>query len=130
MNYYVDSCIWIDYFENRTDGLKPLGEFAFQFFKKCLKNNDKILFSEMIVFELKNKGLDFFEILGQFCFILEEVFPSKTDLEKIKSLSVEKQIPFGDAFHYILSKTNNAVLVSRDNHLLYFNETKLPEELI
>ncbi|MDD3083405.1 MAG: type II toxin-antitoxin system VapC family toxin [Candidatus ainarchaeum sp.] len=130
MNYYVDSCIWIDFFNNRFDGLKPLGEFAFQFFKKCLKNNNNVLFSKMVVFELKNNGLDFFEISKDFCFILEEVFPSKNDLEKIKSLSIEKQIPFGDAFHYVLSKTNKAILVSRDNHLLSFNETKLPEELI
>ena len=130
MKYYVDACVWLDYFEDRKDNLKPLGDFAFQFFKKCLKKHDKILFSKMVVFELKNNGLDFFQVSKDFDLIIEEVFPSKNDLNKIKQFSVEKQIPFGDAFHYILSKTNNAVLVSRDSHLLSFDETRFPEELI
>jgi hypothetical protein len=130
MDYYVDTCIWIDFFNNRFDGLKPLGDFAFQFFKKCCKNNDKILFSKMVVFELKTNGLDFFEISKDFSVVLREIFPTDSDLSEIKNLSTIKQIPFGDAFHYILSKSNNSILVSRDNHLLMFPETKLPEEII
>jgi hypothetical protein len=128
--YYIDACIWLDYFKDRNDGLKPLGEFAFNFLKKCLKKNDKIFFSKMVVFELKSNGLDFFQVSKEFSLIIEEVFPSKKDLNDAKKLSVSKKIPFGDAFHYVLSKTNNSILVSRDNHLLIFDETKLPEELI
>lgn len=28
--YYLDACIWRDYFENREDRFRPLGEWAFR----------------------------------------------------------------------------------------------------
>lgn len=130
MNYYVDSCIWIDYFENRSDGLKPLGEFAYLFFKKCLKENHNIYFSKIIVFELKQNGFDFFDISKEFNILLVEVVPTNVDLKNARSLCIKNKIPFGDAVHQILSKSNKLTLISRDKHLLDFKETKLPEDLI
>ena len=36
--YYVDSAIWRDLHENRTDKFRPLGEWAFELFRKILFN--------------------------------------------------------------------------------------------
>lgn len=56
MKFYLDTNIWIDYFENRSDGLRPLGEFAFQFLKKVVETNSVIYYSDLVKTEL-NKVL-------------------------------------------------------------------------
>ena len=57
--FYVDTSIWRDFFEDRNDGLKPLGEFAYQFFRKCEEKASVIVIAEPIFFELQ----DFKELL-------------------------------------------------------------------
>ena len=51
--FYLDTAIWRDYFEDRKDGVRPLGEFAFQFLKNCEKKGCKVLVSDTVVLELK-----------------------------------------------------------------------------
>ena len=53
--FYVDTNIWLDYFQNRSDGLRPLGEFAFLFFKKCIENKHTLIYSDLIENELYSK---------------------------------------------------------------------------
>ena len=36
--YYIDSNIWRDYFENRSDRFRPLGDWALMFFKEIIIN--------------------------------------------------------------------------------------------
>lgn len=48
--YYLDTSIWRDYFENRTDRFRPLGEWAFLFIKKAVQNSDLILYSGCLAF--------------------------------------------------------------------------------
>ena len=54
VNYYFDSCICIDHIENRfgTHG-RPLGAYASKLFIKLIKNADLLLFSDVIIAELK-----------------------------------------------------------------------------
>ncbi len=47
--FYIDTCIWRDYYENRSDNLKPLGEWALQFLKNAVNNDDLILYSDLTV---------------------------------------------------------------------------------
>ena len=56
--FYLDTAIWRDYFEDRKDGIRPLGEFAFQFLKNCEKKGCKVLYSELVVYELKRDYSD------------------------------------------------------------------------
>lgn len=51
--FYLDTAIWRDYFEDRSDGIRPLGEFAFQFLKKCTESGAEILVSDAVIFELE-----------------------------------------------------------------------------
>lgn len=136
MNYYVDSCIWIDYFENRSDGLKPLGEFAFLFFKKCAKENHKIYFSNL-VFEELSKYISKTEVnnlIDNFSNVTIFINYSNKQISKAKNLIKEYgNLHFSDALHIVIAKDNNCVVITRDNH--FFNLESLivvfkPEEII
>ena len=37
--FYLDTAIWRDYFEDRGDGTRPIGEFAFQFLRNRAERN-------------------------------------------------------------------------------------------
>ena len=52
MRYYFDTCIWRDYFEDRSDGKKPLGELALAFLQEIVMNGDRIVISDMVREEL------------------------------------------------------------------------------
>jgi len=51
--FYVDTAIRRDYFEDRKDSIRPLGEFAFQFLKCCGAEGCLVLYSEFVVYELR-----------------------------------------------------------------------------
>ncbi|MFH1506389.1 MAG: PIN domain-containing protein [archaeon] len=135
--YYVDSCIWRDYYENRTDKYRPLGVWAFEFFKRAVENKDTILYSEFIVNELSH----FFEkeiIKDIFSIVSEEGILKKieiTDIHKKEAVKLHKKlkIPFGDAMHTILARDQAAILISRDHHFEEIEgivEINKPEDLI
>ena len=126
MKYYVDTCIWRDYWENRSDGLRPLGEFAFQFFKN-LDVDDVVIVSDVVINELLK------------CYTpttVEEVFSitrkiirvciTKEEDARARILSNALSIPLGDAMHQIIAEREHAIVVTRDKH---FISRRLPEEL-
>src|SRR3989344_1076940 len=51
--FYLDTSIWIDYVEDRGDGIRPLGEFAFRFLKYCEERDLEILVSDIVILELQ-----------------------------------------------------------------------------
>jgi hypothetical protein len=55
---YVDSNIYIDYFENRSDKLIPWGEFAHKLFQRTFECEFKVIISSFIIKELNNNGYD------------------------------------------------------------------------
>lgn len=133
--YYLDTCIWRDYFENRSDNLRPLGEWAFMLIKKIIKNEDLIVYSRKVEEEL----LECCSLseLSQHISIIPNKLLLKVELSEIQfreahSLSRRILIPLGDAIHFILSRDNIAILVSRDSHLLGLPGiiVKKPEELL
>jgi predicted nucleic acid-binding protein len=136
MNYYIDSCIWRDFLENRSDGLKPLGEFAYLFFKKCLKENHKIYFSNLVFDELsKYVGEnEVNNLINNFSNIIIIVNYSNVQILKAKNL-IKKydNLHFADSLHIIIAKENKCAIITRDKH--FFNLGELikvfePEEVI
>jgi len=131
--YYVDTCIWIDYWLNRNDNLRPLGEFALRFFNKVLAADDSVIYCDVIVLELSkyfpDHVNDIFAILSDKGLLeyVEIDYPSKMSA---KRLSFEKKIPFGDALNIIVALKYDAILVTRDKHYLD-SEAKVfkPEDL-
>jgi predicted nucleic acid-binding protein len=133
--YYVDTSIWRDYYEDRSDGIRPLGEFAFRFFSYCIESEIIILYSELVLEELgtaynKNEIKKIMDIVSG---LLEKVEnPNEQQKLDAKRLKKKFNIPFADAMHAILARDNEAILVSRDRHFNELREVvviKYPEEV-
>ena len=134
--YYLDACIWIDYFENRSDKFRPLGEWALQLINKIICENGIFVLSDHLMNELRVKYSS--EEITRSLAILPEALTIKTGTNRKQALDASKlkeklQIPFGDALHAILAKDNEAILVSRDKHFLELGKlviVRKPEELL
>ncbi len=135
--FYLDTAIWRDYYENRKDKFRPLGEWALYFLHKTIKNKNIILYSDFVVKELENKySID--EINNIFRIIkkrnlLVKVKISKKQIKKASMISKKRKVAFGDALHSILARDNNSILISRDKHFQELTDIvkiKKPEDLI
>lgn len=134
--YYLDTCIWRDYFENRSDNLRPLGEWAFKLIKKIIFEEDIILYSGLVEEEL---GKDYSnEFIKEIFSIVPKQLLLKvniSDEQFIESIKISRKlkIPKKDALHAILAKDNKSILVTRDKHFYELKdeiEILKPEELI
>jgi hypothetical protein len=116
---YLDTCIYLDYWERRTDNLRPLDEFAFQVLKRTVECEFEIVISDLVLAELE-KYLAFDSIKA----ILDPleklkkirlVKQSKKDLEKVSNLYYKTKIHKSDILHAIQAKKAGAVyLVTRN----------------
>jgi len=135
--FYVDSNVWLDLAFDRRNHIRPLGELAFQFFKKCMRNEWKILYSDIVLEEL-GKFLTKEEIKVR-CFgvvseadLLVNVESTLSQTKEAKKVAEKHGVPAPDALHAILARDNKARLVSRDAHfekLFEIVSVHLPEEI-
>ena len=135
VKYYLNTSIWRDYFENRSDKFRPLGEWAYSLIKMALENGCSILYSDLVVDELKIKySLEEINgLLGIAGDLLVRVDISKSQVREAASLCKQRKVAFGDALYAILARDNNAIMVTRDIHFLELADivcVKKPEELI
>ena len=133
--FYFDTAIWVDYYEERRDKSKFLGEIAYSLLKKVIKSKGTIIVSGLILRELETLySLD--EINGLFfpfegCLRIVEI--KQSQVEESAKLALERNIPKGDALHAILARDNDAVLVTRDKHFELLSDVcivKKPEDLL
>jgi predicted nucleic acid-binding protein len=138
MNYYFDTCIWIDYFENRKNffGIN-LGNPVEKLLLKIMKKKDKILISDAVYDELcfhfEKEYLDEMLNLLSHINVLKNI--SATDEQRNEAVIISKQrkLYFFDVLHAILATQNKSILVTRDKHFLFLKDvckSKKPEELI
>jgi len=134
--YYIDTCIWRDYFEDRRDKFRPLGEWALRMLRAIIEDNDIILYSEIVEDELR-KAYSQKEITDIFSLVPPEIFIkveiSENQRKEAFYLSRKLKMFFKDVLHAVLARDNNALLVSRDKHfyeLQEYVEIKRPEDLI
>ena len=133
--YYLDTSIWLDFFENRNESYTPKGDWAHQLLKKITENNDKIIYSDIVILELGVVGYQLNEIEKLF----EKIKPilifvesTEKQARKAKDLSLKRDIPKSDALHAILARDNKAKLVTLDNHfkkLLDITKLKKPQDI-
>ena len=117
--FYLDTCIWRDYFEDRKDGIRPLGEFAFQLLKNCEKHGCNVLYSNLVVQELRAHYSKerVAEVFSSFKHLLVEVQISNEQIsEARKIVSSTQGTHLKDALHAILARDNCAVMLTRDKH--------------
>jgi hypothetical protein len=135
--YYLDTCIWRDFYENRVS-LKgrPLGKYASDLFRKIIRNKDLLFYTDLTVKELKidynekeiTNMFDFLFILN----ILRKTSINKKDYIEAKNLSKSTNVPIPDALHAIISRNNSAIFISQDKHaqrLKQITIVKRPEEV-
>ncbi|MCX6804290.1 MAG: PIN domain-containing protein [Candidatus Diapherotrites archaeon] len=134
--FYVDTCIWRDLLEERTSGFSPLGEYTFQFLKNCRKYSYKIVVSNWVIDELSS---DFSfekinELLDSFSDLIQFVSVSRKQMQDVLFLVNKfKYIHKADLLHYVISKDNKCVLVTRDKHfeeVADFIVVQKPEEVV
>src|SRR3989338_6646567 len=116
---YVDTNIYLDYFEGRTDSLRPLGEFAFQIFQRTLSCEFTIVFSGLILKELYNhmNTEDLHSLLDE----LKEknkIIETKAtfqDKENVREIIKQKRTDFNDTLHAIIAqRMSTDYLVTRN----------------
>ncbi|MFT4312252.1 MAG: type II toxin-antitoxin system VapC family toxin [Candidatus Woesearchaeota archaeon] len=112
---YVDTNVWIDFFLNRNDSLRPLGEFAFELFYKTLGCSFTIVVSDWLLTELKNTGhyKSYENLQGELKKKDKIIFieTTRADIDEAKTKSQH----FEDALHEVLALRGGAVfLVTRN----------------
>ncbi|MBW2995064.1 PIN domain-containing protein [Candidatus Woesearchaeota archaeon] len=121
MKYFIDTCIWRDFYEDRLSRTrKPIGKYAGNFIMRIIENKDTIIFSYSIIWELKrfyseeqiNEILNFFKITR----ILEKIETTIEEKKEARIISQERNLPFVDCLIAIQARNHNALLVSRDKH--------------
>ncbi|VVB81579.1 PIN domain protein [uncultured archaeon] len=133
--YYLDTSIWLDYYENRTDRFRPLGEWALALLSQIRIRSDKILVSDAVLKELEIRydSTKIREILAPFNNWIELIFTSENQYNESKLIARNRSLPKADALHAILSRDRSSILVSRDHHfemLQDITKARKPEELI
>lgn len=117
--FYLDTSIWRDYFEDREDNLRPLGEFAFRFLKECGKKDCAVLYSDLVVAELEShySKESVAEVFSSFKhFIVKVPISSAQIAEARKIVSSTVGTHLKDATHAILARDNGATIIARDRH--------------
>lgn len=136
MKYYFDTCIWRDYFEDRKDRFRPLGEWALRLINKVIQEKGVFLVSEYVIDEL-NKEYDARQIDALFADIRKQasvlhITATKSQIAEANYLKNARKLYFNDALHAVLARDEEAILVTRDNHFMLLSdiaEVKKPEEL-
>jgi predicted nucleic acid-binding protein len=131
--YYIDTCIWIDFLENRVDKFRPLGEWAFMLVRKIIDEEGVILLSRLLRHEISLRASEekIREIVPED--ILAYAEENDSQVCEASALSSKLRVPRGDALHAIIARDNSAVIVTRDRHfemLAGIVDVKKPEELI
>lgn len=135
--FYLDTSIWRDYFESRSDGIRPLGALAFQFLKECTAHRHSILVSDIVVHELRlyfpKEAVD--EMFSSFEDSILRISASRAQHAEARKewLERDKCLPLNDVLHAVIAKHNKAVLIARDRHffemLSSIADVRLPEEV-
>lgn len=132
-NFYLDTSIWLDFYEKRGKN----GETALKLINRIVRENKVILYSDIVIRELKKLGYSQEEIYEMFRIAkpdnIRKVHFYMDYVKEADKVVSEKNVPLADILHAILSRENNAQLISRDNDfdkLRNITIAKAPEEFI
>ncbi len=131
--YYFDTSIWIDIYEKRGYH----GEVAKSLMEKIILEDGIVIYSDIVVLELKKLGFGETEIRIIFSVAESEykrlVYATKDQIRGARKLAKQRDVPLRDVLHAILARDHEAQLVSRDKDfekLRDITRCKLPEDLI
>jgi predicted nucleic acid-binding protein len=116
--YYVDTCVWIDFVEGM--------EYAEKLFSKIIYNNDILIISKLILHEfLRYKSYE--RIAALYALLLSKNLIIRIEADQLQEneariLSAQRMIPQPDILHAIISRDNDALLITRDKHFFKLND--------
>lgn len=118
---YLDTHIFADYWFDRHDIRRPLGEFAHRLLQDAVSCKHLILISPDTLEELRAVGLPDNHIQQLLSPLQEKqklvrVTASALPEAEARQLGSTRRIPYADALHAVLARDNGAVLVTRDHH--------------
>ena len=133
--YCLDTSIWIDYYENRTDKFRPLGDWAHRLLVLIETNEGTILISDFLLeeMEIQISKEEIETIMRTYKGVIEKVDFSIEQTLEARRVSKERKIPFGDVLHAIIARDNWAIMVTRDRHFQKITDIIVPikpEEII
>ena len=107
MLIYIDTNVWIDYFYNRVDRLRPLGDFSFNLLKSSADCKYTILISKWLLVELeKYVSEEDIKIIFEWLKSKKKIiFVSSNKEDIIKS---KRYLHWHDAYHAILAQKGGA----------------------
>lgn len=128
--YYLDTSIYIDYYEDRKDKFRPLGDWAHRLLALIESNNDVLLVSDFLIEELEShfskKKVD--DLLNTYKGIIKRVEFTEKQFKEAKNIVNKKKVPVGDALHAIIARDNKAILVTRDHHFEELTDISIPKK--
>jgi predicted nucleic acid-binding protein len=133
--YYLDTSIWLDYFKNRKDKFRPLGDWAHKLLSMIEEANQTVLISELVMIELEKhlplkKATEFLSLYRN---LIVQVDTTKRQLREAKRIASIRDLSRQDVLHAILARDNDAILITRDHHFEELRDIATimkPEELI
>jgi len=134
---YLDTNIYLDYLENRTDRLRPLGEFAFRLIKRTIDCEFNVAVSSLVLAEIKfnNYTKQFTDLINSLKDMNKIVYieMNENDNLKARKFHKERKTSFNDTLHVVLANKVNAILITRNlkdfEELQDLIEISLPENL-
>lgn len=137
---FLDTNIFLDFYFDRKDQLKPLGEFAFKLIQETINCKYLVLTCKEVIKELCENSYTSEEnvwknILGELekANKIEKVVCSEEQVIEANNFSNFYKIPKYDALFAILARDARAILVSRNWHfekVPKIAEVFKPEELL
>ena len=137
--YFIDTCIWRDFFEDRFSKTnRPIGGYANKLFQKIIKERQIVFYSPLIIKELNLRyNLSEIEIMLNILYkigLLQKIVPTNNEIIEAEKLSIQRNIPFVDCLNAIQARNNDLIMVTQDKHyfekLFDFTRSKRPEDLI
>lgn len=117
VNYYFDTSIWLDFFENRDEPNFSKGEWAHKLIINIINNDDKIVYSDNVITELRVLGFSIYEINEMFKplrHILIYARSTEKQFGKAKDLALKRNIPKRDALHALIARDNKSIMITWD----------------
>ena len=123
MKIYVDTNIYLDYFLNRNDSLRPLGDFAFELFRRTRSCEFEIILSDWVEQELENNNAiqQLIKLKEELKHKLITITTTKEDINQAKKIK-----PFEDSLHAILAQKAKATHIITRNIKDFENATITP----
>jgi predicted nucleic acid-binding protein len=130
--YYFDTSIWIDIYDKRGYN----GEMALKLMYKIINDDDFVLYSDVLIYELKKLGFSAYE-LNLITKIakpnhIKRIHSTKKQVKEAVKLAKQRKVPLRDAFHALIARDHGAQLVSRDWDFVKLKDiciAKKPEDL-